>query len=142
MNSKLAQYGGIAAKAANLAMVEHQLGNLERAETLAVEALEIARRRDDNWMFPYLLSRLAAVAVERGELERGATPIGAAETMMEAQGAAWPPDERPHYEQTLTKLADTMGAAEFERARAEGRSLSTHESVQLALVDAPAKKRA
>lgn len=83
-------------------------------------------------MFPYLLSRLAAVAVARGDLRRAATLIGAAEAMITAQGAAWPPDERPHYEQTITMLTD-MGEADFEEARLEGHNLSAREAVEAAL---------
>ena len=53
--------------------------------------------------------------------------------MVEAQGAAWPPDERPHYEQTVAKLTEALGAAEFERVRAAGQSLAASEAVELAL---------
>jgi tetratricopeptide (TPR) repeat protein len=130
---ELGQHGGIAAEAANLAMVEQQLGNLDRAEALSRESLEISRRREDEWMFPYGLSRLAAIAAERGELERAATLIGAAEAMMAAQAVAWPPDERPHYEQTVSRLASAMGDADFEIARARGRALATHDALELAL---------
>jgi hypothetical protein len=114
-------------------MVEHQLGNLGQADALAREALGIARQREDEWMFPYLLSRLAAVAVERGDLKRAATLIGAAEAMMTTQGAAWPPDERPHYEQTVAALTGAMGTADFEEARLGGHNLPVHEAVQAAL---------
>jgi len=130
---ELGQYGGIAAEAANLAMVEHQLGNLDQADALAREALEIARKREDEWMFPYLLSRLAAGAAQRGDLKHAATLIGAAEAMMTAQGAAWPPDERPHYEQTITALTSAMAKADFEEARLEGRNLPVREAVKAAL---------
>ena len=130
---ELGSYVGIASEAGNLSVVERQLGNLERADALAREALEIARKRDDEWFFPYLLSGLAAVAVERGELERAATLIGAAEAMMEAQGTEWPPDERPHYEQTVAKLTEAMGPTEFESVRTAGQSLAAGEAVDLAL---------
>jgi tetratricopeptide (TPR) repeat protein len=126
---ELGSYAGVASEAGNLSVVERQLGNLDRADELAREALGIAVRREDEWLFPYLLSGLAAVAAERRELERAATLIGAAEAMMEAQGAAWPPDERVHYERTLARL----GSAELERARAGGRSLSSEEAVEVAL---------
>jgi hypothetical protein len=119
-------------ESANLSMVERQLGNLDRAEELARESLEIARRREDEWMYPYTLSSLAAVAVERGEHERAATLIGAAESMMAAQNAAWPPDERPHYEQTVARLSEEMGDG-FERVRIEGRALGSDAAVELAL---------
>ena len=133
---ELGSYGGLAGEAANLSIVERQLGNLERADVLAREALAIAQRREDEWLFPYVLSALAAVATDRGELERAATLVGAAEAMMEAQGAAWPPDERLHYERTVARLTDGMGSAEFERVRAAGRSLAAREAVDLALAEA------
>ncbi|MBV8219952.1 MAG: hypothetical protein JO325_15920, partial [Solirubrobacterales bacterium] len=113
--------------------VERQLGNLDRAEVLARESLEISRQREDEWMLPYDLSSLAAIALERGEFERAAVLIGAAEAVMTAQGAAWPPDERPHYERTIGKLSEAMDAADFEMARAEGQRLDPHRAVELAL---------
>jgi len=130
---ELGSYAGLSMELSNLSMVERQLGNLERADALAREALEIFHRREDEWALPYGLNSLAALAVERGEFERAATLIGAAETMMEAQGAAWPPDERPHYERTVATLIGAMGAVEFEGVRATGRSLASREAVDLAL---------
>jgi tetratricopeptide (TPR) repeat protein len=130
---ELGSYAGVASEAGNLSVVERQLGNLERADVLAREALDIALRREDEWLFPYAVSGLAAVATERGEFERAATLVGAAEAMMEAQGAAWPPDERPHYERTVAKLAEAMGRVEFERVRTAGQSLASREAVDFAL---------
>ncbi len=129
---EMGSYLGVASEACNLSMVERQLGDLDRAEDLARESLRIARQREDEWMVPYTLSSLAAVAAERGEHERAATLVGAAESMMEAQGAAWPPDERPHYEATVGRLADAMGA-DFERVRRKGRALGSDDAVAVAL---------
>jgi tetratricopeptide (TPR) repeat protein len=130
---ELGSYAGIGMEAGNLSMVERQLGNLERADALAREALGIYHRRGDEWAMPYGLSGLAAVATERGEFDRAATLVGAAEALMEAQGAAWPPDERPHYERMVATLPGAMGSAEFDRARAAGRSMSSSEAVDFAL---------
>jgi tetratricopeptide (TPR) repeat protein len=130
---ELGSYAGVASEAGNLSMVERQLGNLEQADALAREALGIARQREDEWLFPYVLNGLAAVAAERGDFERGTLLIGAAEAMMESQGAAWPPDERPHYERTVAKLASALDAAEFERVRAAGHRLGSREAVDFAL---------
>ena len=99
----------ISSEASNLGMVERQLGNLDVAEALVREAMEIAERRGDEFMKPFTLSGLAAVATERGKFERAATLIGAAEAIMEAQGAAWPPDERPHYDRVVATLTEAMG---------------------------------
>lgn len=130
---ELGSYVGVSAEAGNLSVVERQLGNLERAEALAREALEIDRQREDEWAFPYGLSSLAAVATERGEYDRAATLLGAAEAMMETHGAAWPPDERPHYERTVATLMGAMESAAFGRARAAGHALGSREAVDFAL---------
>jgi hypothetical protein len=55
-----------------------------------------------------------------------------AEPLLELAETAGP-GQRPHYERTVAKLADAMGSAEFERVRAAGQSLASHEAVELAL---------
>jgi len=123
----------IASEASNLSMVERQLGNLDTAEALAREALEIGERIGDQFTKPFAISGLAAIATDRREFERAATLVGAAEAIMEAQHMAWPPDERPHYERMLATLPDAMGSAEFERARTVGHSMAPSEAVHFAL---------
>jgi non-specific serine/threonine protein kinase len=123
----------VASEASNLSMVERQLGNLGAAEELAREALVVGRRIGDEFTKPFAISGLAAIATERGDGERAATLLGAAEAMMETQKMEWPPDERPHYEHMLAALPKVMGSAKFERARTGGRSMSSAEAVALAL---------
>jgi len=122
----------VASEAGNLSMVERQLGNLDAAESLAREGLEISEAIGDRFMTPFAFSGLAAIATERGEFERAATLVGAAEALMEAQHMAWPPDERPHYERPLAELPESMGSAEFERARVAGYSMATATAVDFA----------
>ena len=125
----------VASEASNLSMVERQLGNLGAAEELAREALAVGRRIGDEFTKPFAVAGLAAIATERGDGERAATLVGAAEAMMESQKMEWPPDERPHYEHMLAVLPNAMGPAEFERARVRGRSMSSTDAVALALAD-------
>ena len=120
-------------RVANLSMVERQLGELDAAEALAREALEIEARTGDRFTTPFAISGLASIANERGEFDRAATLVGAAESIMEAQGMAWPPDERPHYERLLAILPAVNGPQQFERARDRGRGMSISEAVAFAL---------
>jgi hypothetical protein len=127
----------VSAECSNLSMVERQLGNLDSAENLASEALEITYRRGDSWAMPYNMSGLAAVATDRYQFIRAATLLGAVEAMMEAAGADWPPDERPHYERMLAVLPAEMGPVPFENARGTGRTMTPDDAVAFALgVDA------
>jgi hypothetical protein len=114
-------------------MVERQLGNLDTAEALAREALEIGMRSGDEFTKPFAISGLAAIATERRAFERAATLVGAAEAIMDAQHMAWPPDERPHYERMLVVLPEAMGSAEFDRASAAGRAMTSSQAVDFAL---------
>jgi len=119
----------------NLSMVERQLGNLDRAEALARDALTIYDQRDDNWAIPLGLSGLAAIAAARGETERAATLVGAAEALIAAAGMGWPPDEIVQYEGTVATLTERMGTADYERVRDAGRSLTARAAVDVALGD-------
>ena len=123
----------ISSEAGNLSMVERQLGNLNEAEALAREALDIAYQRGDELAVGWMVNGLAAVAADRGDLNRAATLIGIADAAMEAAGGAWPPDELVHYERTVAALTREMGSTQFERERAAGRSMTTAEAVALAL---------
>ena len=127
----------VASEAANLSMVERQLGNLDVAEDLEREALTVGARIGDEFTKPFAVIGLAAIATERGQHERAATLLGAVETMMAAQHMEWPPDERPHYEKMLADLPAAMGDGEFEAARSAGRAMSAADAVELALSRVP-----
>ena len=123
----------VASEACNLSMVERQLGNLDTAEALARETLEIGGRIGDEFTKPFAIAGLAAIAMDRGEFDRAATLVGAAEAIMEAQHMAWPPDERPHYERMLAGLPQSMGSDAFERARARGQAMDPADAVRIAV---------
>ncbi|HET8785655.1 MAG TPA: hypothetical protein VFM38_08480, partial [Candidatus Limnocylindrales bacterium] len=122
-----------ASESANLSMVERQLGDLDAADSLAREALEICQRIGDRFTPPFLFSGLAAIALERGNDDRAATLIGAAEAHLAASNMAWPPDERPHYERTVTALTERLDAGELASARERGAALSAQEAIDFAL---------
>jgi non-specific serine/threonine protein kinase len=127
----------VASEAANLSMVERQLGHLDEAEALDREALEICVRIGDQFTRPFAIAGLAAIATERGQYQRAATLVGAAEGIMEAQAMAWPPDERPHYDRMLAVLPEAMGEAAFEEARSAGRATPADDLIAYALEGRP-----
>ena len=118
----------------NLSMVERQLGNLDRAEALARDALTIYDQREDR-AIPLGISGLAAIAAERGQTERAATLVGAAEALLAAAGMGWPPDEIVQYEGTVAALTERMGTADYERVRDAGRALTARAAIDVALAD-------
>jgi len=123
----------VAAESGNLSMVERQLGNLTRARELADHALQLADRLGDSWMIPYCLNGLAAIALATGHHERAATLLSAADHLVRDQGAAWPPDEAPHFEHTRTTTAQALSPKTFNQAWSTGHSLTPTEAVTYAL---------
>jgi hypothetical protein len=82
---------------------------------------------------PFAIAGLAAIASERGQFERAATLIGAAEATLDAKGMAWPPDEAPHHDRLLADLPEAMGGQAFDRAQAAGRTMAAHDAVRYAM---------
>jgi non-specific serine/threonine protein kinase len=130
---EVGDFATVSSEAGNLSMVERQLGNLERAEALVREALDIDDQRGDELAIPWKINGLAAVTAERGEPERAAVLVGAADALLGAQGAAWPPDELVQYDGTVARLTSAMGPAAFGRSRSVGRAMSSREAVDFAL---------
>jgi tetratricopeptide (TPR) repeat protein len=122
----------VAAEAGNLSVVERQLGNLERATELALEALQISERRGDEWMHPYELNSLAAIAAAKQDFAGAATLLGAAARLMERMATAWPPDEKPHFDATRSAAEAALEPSAFTRAWSAGERMSSAEAVSFA----------
>lgn len=123
----------VSVESANLSMVERQLGNLDRAEALSLEALRMDSRTGDAMAVPWVINGLAAVTAAQGRLERAAMLLGIAESLLEQAGGEWPPDEREQYEGTLATLAAGLSAAGLESARSAGAAMSLDAAVAFAL---------
>ncbi len=120
-------------ESANLSMVERRLGNLERAEELAVEALTLCARRHDEMAIAWMLNGLAAVTAARGRFERAATLHGLAAAQLDRAGGEWPADERAQHEETLETLTANLPAATLDRCRAEGAAMPAGDTLDYAL---------
>jgi tetratricopeptide (TPR) repeat protein len=120
-------------ESANLSMVERQLGNLDRAETLSREAVSIAARREDAMGIPWSLNGLAAVTAAKGDLERAATLLGLADVLLDQAGGEWPPDERQQYEGTRAAISEGLPGDVQDRARSRGATMNATEGIAYAL---------
>jgi len=136
---QMGSYRAAASEAANLSMVERQLGNLVRARDLACEALRVSDQRGDDWMIPYCLSGLAAIDVAEEAYERAVLLLAAAARLMTEQGTAWPPDEAPHFERSRATAAQALAPGRFAQAWGRGQALSHAEAVALALGSDPSR---
>ena len=129
---ELDNLASIVSEAANLSVVERQLGHLDRATELALESLRISERRGDEWMLPYQLNSLAGIAAAKKDFARAAKLLGAAAGIMERMETAWPPDEKPHFEKARSETEAALGPASFEQAWSEGGRMPAQDALALA----------
>lgn len=122
----------VAAECSNLSAVERQLGNIGAARDLALQALDIESRQQDLWSMSYSFNQLAAIDAQAGDMGRAATLLAVAARMVEEQGAGWPPDEAPVFEQTKQVCARSLGEDSFQRAWSTGAALSWQQAADLA----------
>ena len=89
----------------------------------------------DRANLAYCLEGLATVAESRGQAERAARLIGAAEGLHEAVGVpvyVYYEAHRSPYERTAAAVRSRLGEPAFEAARAEGRAMSAKAAVAYA----------
>ncbi len=79
------------------------------------------------------LEAFGFIAVERGETDRAARLLGAAETLRELAGAAMLSYERAEYDAFVARLRASLAPAAFESAWAAGRTMSVGDAVAFAL---------
>jgi DNA-binding NarL/FixJ family response regulator len=90
----------------------------------------------DQANLSYFLEGLAVVAGARGEPERSARMLGAAEGSMEEAGASvynYYVPARALYERTLAAVRSQLDEAAWTAAWAEGRAMATEQAVEYAL---------
>jgi len=99
------------------------------------EGLEFSLEVGDYANTAYCLEGLAAVAVARGEADRAARLLGAAQRIREEVGAAvytYRPD-RSLQERTMAAAHTQLGEPGFEQARAEGRAMAFEQAIEYAV---------
>ena len=125
-------------------LIASEAGNLEHGRAPARRprrrrgarsrgARDRAQRTGDQFTTPFAISGLASIATERGDFERAATLVGAAEAIMEAQQMAWPPDERPHYERLLATCRRRWARTNSSAPAPRGREMPPSEAIEFAL---------
>jgi hypothetical protein len=104
------------------------------------EALELYRDTIAAWVhlghrgaIANQLENVAYVRSQQGDMDRAVRLLGAADLIREAAEASMAFDEVPEYTASLDRLRASMDAATFDRAWADGRSMSQTDAVALAL---------
>lgn len=116
----------------DLAAVEHQLGNLTRAEQLYQQA--IAPGKDAHTIRNHVLANLGSIALSRGQAARAATLLGAiAEESVAAFKSLFASGFT--YEQDVAAAREQLGEAAFAEAWAKGKAMRPEEVIAYARQD-------
>jgi predicted ATPase/class 3 adenylate cyclase len=103
------------------------------------EAAALYRETIDGWVhfgnrgaIANQVENVGYVAIERDELARAATLLGAAEAIRETAASQMAFDEEPEYRSYVERLRVALPASELEMAWATGRAMSLVEAVRFA----------
>ena len=107
-------------------------GEHARAARLLGESLGQAAERGNQLGLASCLQAIATLALDRGEAERAATLLGAADGLRAAAGSLPPPDERRDREALADLLADRLTAARAAELTAAGRTLDIDAAITAA----------
>ena len=117
------------------ARVELARGNLEVACTLVMEGLELEVSINDAWGIGLAIDVVAHVAAQRGHLEEATRLLAGVAAHRERLAVALPGGNPAELVQLVASLRASLGAR-YAELEAEGRALSTAQTVAIALAEA------
>jgi hypothetical protein len=117
----------------NVGGVAQAQGESEPARCAYQEGLALSQELKNRRGMAYCMESLAEVAVAEGQPERGARLMGAAEGVLEAIGATWPPSYVAGRERALGAIRTALGDETADAALAKGRAMSLEEAINGAL---------
>jgi predicted ATPase/class 3 adenylate cyclase len=117
----------------NIATASVQLDRLEEAETHGRESLEIVRDIGDLVGISCCLRVFAAVAARRGQGERAARLLGAAERVRAAIDLSLEPSEEALHADIVARLEQLLSPDRLSEALEDGKALSSQAAIELAL---------
>ena len=116
-----------------LAYVALQSGDMERAYAIFSESVKRFQNVDDKDGITFAIEGLSSLAAFKHQPERAAMLFAWADKMREAMHNSRPPVEQADVDRDLATIHTQIDAAAFEKAQAEGRSMTLDEAIAYAL---------
>jgi hypothetical protein len=110
-----------------------QIGELAKAESSLRDAFPRIRRALGTARTT--LCHVSLLLARQGRCAEAARLLGAIDALRPAGSAILAPPNRTSYEDATTIALDMLGVSEFERVKAEGRTLSEDDAVTLGFPD-------
>jgi hypothetical protein len=114
----------------NLCSVETRAANLDEAESLGREALEIAVELDHALLLPYCVINLAGVASARGQHERAAYLLGAGDGLLATAATELNPGTAIEYRRHRANSTAALGADVFGKQYDAGRAQTREDAIE------------
>lgn len=104
-------------------------GHDARAGEVLAEAANLFQEIENPMYLPWCLEGLAGVATARGDHERGATLVGACETVRRRAGMSVPPLHPAAHARTLAAIRDVLAEDMLEVALAAGETVPLEQTI-------------
>jgi len=117
---------------ANLGWVWREEGDLDSARSVFETSLRRSRRNGEQSGIAYGTLGLACLATDKGDWRRAATLHGVAQAFLDRTGEAWQDLESRYRQQSLADVQAHLSDEQFDRAYAQGMTLSVDEALQRA----------
>ncbi len=128
----------VAAALHNLGQMEHHRGHDLRAAALLAESLALVRRLGDRPSTTVLLADIAGVWATQGRPEHAARLFGAAEVLRDNMHVTMYTAQRLAYERDVARGAAQLDPTAWDRAWAQGRTLTLDEACAFVVDAQPA----
>jgi tetratricopeptide (TPR) repeat protein len=126
----------VALALANLGLVAYQQGDYALALSRQRESLAIRQALGAKLGIAWSLEGLATLYLALDKAEKAARLWGASQALREAIGAPLPPKEHIRYKREMDMVGARLGDEMFQRAYAEGRTMTSEQAVEEALDEA------
>lgn len=124
---------GIARALMNLGTANRGLSCFDEAVALYKRSLKEWHAVGGRWMTAQCMEQIALIQAYRGDIERSARLLGAAERLRELVGAPWSGSEEDLMKEYVAKVRTELETSGRTRVWQEGRDMELDEAVELAL---------
>jgi tetratricopeptide (TPR) repeat protein len=125
----------------NLGVLAAEQKDYTRARTLFEQSMAEAIELGDTKDVVATLAGLAGVEIATGQVEKGATLLGAVDGLLGSAGAVLDSMDRRPYDRHVEQARSLLGEEAFKRLLEKGREMSIEEATTYALENTPAGRR-
>ena len=130
---ELGSKDGIACALHNLGFLAHGQGDDAQAVSYFRKGLALVRELKDKRGIAEAMAGLAVVAGVQGQADRAAQLFGQTEALLISIGASLDLADQVEHDKGMADVRARLGAAAFEKTRAEGRAMTLEQAIAYAL---------